>query len=332
MKFDHKDFPHLSQAKLNEIGLPLPKKPVQVLIGNPNLSLQPSCHSGFGCPDCAQDRCLLQSKFGAGWVPLGNFGGEDTTSIGSIRHVCLQKVSPALKDMFFQGEALGVSPIERCTQCKLSVSKCHLCNGDSSNLTFQEEEEYNVMNDHVNFNDTTGRLEAKYPFSKDPSILVNNWKEAKACQVNQEKRQLREGTHGQYVEQFRDMLDRNVISLISDAELSSYTSPINYITHHAVHKPGSLSTPVRLVSNSSFRNGATNLNDLMVKGPNSLADLYSNLLKFRSYQVTLVFDITKAYNSIKTGLVERHVRRLWFRESPDEEWKQYAFDCVQFGN
>ena len=30
--------------------------------------------------------------------------------------------------------------------------------------------------------------------------------------------------------------------------------------------------------------------------------------------------------------MERHVRRLWFRESPDEEWKQYAFNCVQFGD
>ena len=84
MKFEHQDFPHLIQDKLNKIGLPLPRKPVQVLIGNLNLSLQPKCHNGFGCPDCGKDRCILQSKFGAGWVPLGNFGSEDTTSIGSI--------------------------------------------------------------------------------------------------------------------------------------------------------------------------------------------------------------------------------------------------------
>ena len=242
--------------------------------------------------------------------PLGNFGSKDSTEIGSIWHIGLQKVSPALKDMFFQGEALGASPIERCTQCKLSVSKCRFCNGDSSAMTAKEEEEYNIMNDHMTYNDTEGHLEAKYPFSKDPSILVNNWKEAKACQVNQEKRQLREGTHEQYVEQFEDMLRRKVISLVTDAELSTYKGPVNYITHHAVHKPGSLSTPIRLVSNSSFRNGSTNLNDTLVKGPNTLADLFSNLIKFRSYQLALVFDITKAYNSIKTGLVERHIRRM----------------------
>ena len=57
------------------------------------------------------------------------------------------------------------------------------------------------------------------------------------------------------------------------------------------------------------------------------------MFKFRSYQVTLVFDITKAYNSIKTGLVERHLRRFWFRENPDtDDWKIFGFNCVQFGD
>ena len=82
--------------------------------------------------------------------------------------------------------------------------------------------------------------------------------------------------------------------------LGSY-SPIYYIRHHDVYKPGSLSTPIRLVSNSSFKNGTTNLNDLTVEGLNTLADIYENLFKFRSYQVALIFDISKAYNSIRVG-------------------------------
>ena len=94
---------------------------------------------------------------------------------------------------------------------------------------------------------------------------------------------------------------------ISSQEDSQYSGPVNWITHYKVHKPGSLSSPVRLVSNSSFRNGKTNLNDLMVKDPNTLADLFSNPLKFRGYEVGLVYDITKAYNSMRTGLVEKQV-------------------------
>ena len=106
------------------------------------------------------------------------------------------------------------------------------------------------------------------------------------------------------------MLNRGVVSDITQQKISAYTGPVNYITHHKVYQPSSLSTPIRLVSNSSFRNGSANLNDITVKGPNTLADVYDNLFKFRSYQVAFVFDITKAYNSIKTRLVEKHLRRF----------------------
>ena len=97
------------------------------------------------------------------------------------------------------------------------------------------------------------------------------------------------------------MVERNVVSEISQSEVSAYTGPINYITHNEVFKPRTLLILVSLFCNSSFKNGSTNLNDLTVKGPNTLADIYYNIFKFRSYQVALVCNITKAYNSIKTG-------------------------------
>merc|ERR1712121_362037 len=94
----------------------------------------------------------------------------------------------------------------------------------------------------------------------------------------------------------------------------------------------SVTTPVRLVSNSSFPNGSTTLNDLLVKGPNTLYCLFTNLVRFRGYDIALVGDISKAYNSIKTGEVERHVRRYWFRFTQNEPWKVYGANCVMFGD
>ena len=91
-----------------------------------------------------------------------------------------------------------------------------------------------------------GQLQAKYPFKRDPGVLIDNRKEAKACQISQERRQVKNNTHSQYVDQFKDMVSRNVVSKISQTEMSAYTGPINYITHHEVYKPGSLSTPVAL--------------------------------------------------------------------------------------
>ena len=99
-------------------------------------------------------------------------------------------------------------------------------------LTVGEEEEYNILREHVTFNESLGYLKAKYSFKNDPAILVDNGKEAKACQISQERRQLKNDTHSQDVKQFQDMVERNVVSEISQAEALAYTGPINYITHH----------------------------------------------------------------------------------------------------
>ena len=139
------------------------------------------------------------------------------------------------------------------------------------------------MKEHVTFSKESGHLHVKYPCKKDPGILIDNGREAMVCQISQEKRQIKNSTHSQYVEQFKDRMSRKVVSEISPSEKAANIGPINYITHHKVYKPRSLLTLVGHVSNSSFRNRNTNLNYLCVKGPNTLADIFENLLKFHYY-------------------------------------------------
>merc|ERR1712105_251437 len=45
-----------------------------------------------------------------------------------------------------------------------------------------------------------------------------------------------------------------------------------------------------------------------------------------------MYNFTKAYNSIKTPLVERQVCRLCFCQSESEPWLQYSFNTVQLGD
>ena len=49
------------------------------------------------------------------------------------------------------------------------------------------------------------------------------------------------------------MVSRNVVSEISDNNKATYIGPVNYITHHEVYKPGSLSTPICLVQGAAMR-------------------------------------------------------------------------------
>ena len=112
------------------------------------------------------------------------------------------------------------------------MAECHISSSETALLTTQEEDEYNILKEHVTLDQASGHLQAKYLFKKDPGVLNNNGKDSKACQISQECRQIRNKTHTQYIEQFMDMLNRGVVSEISPSEISAYTGPVNYITHH----------------------------------------------------------------------------------------------------
>ena len=126
-------------------------------------------------------------------------------------------------------------------------------------------------------------------------------------------------------------LDRGAAIKLSPEELDSWQGPINYISHHGVEQD-SVTTPLRIVTNSSLKNGGKSLNDCLISGPNSLNSMFDIMLRFRCHESGLVFDLTKAYNSLKTGPIERHVRRFIWRFSPDDPWADFAFDCVAFGD
>ena len=71
----------------------------------------------------------------------------------------------------------------------------------------------------------------------------------------------------------------------------------------------------------------------MREGPNALASLLEVVLGFRMCEVALVYDLTKAYQSISTGEVERNVRRIvWRFGDVTENWKIFGFNVVTFGD
>ena len=143
--------------------------------------------------DCAKGQCLYKSKFGSGYVPLGSFG-KDQSLVSAIKHVTLNKVSPPLQGLFFQGEALGVSPVERCTHCKVRMAKCRICSSKTALLTAQEECKYNILKEHITLDKASGHLQARYLFKKDPGVLIGNCKDVKASQITQECRQIKNKT------------------------------------------------------------------------------------------------------------------------------------------
>ena len=88
-----------------------------------------------------------------------------------------------------------------------------------------------------------------------------------------------------------------------------------YLSHLAVEQPKSLTTPVRIVFNSSQLFRGVSLNSFLAKGPDSFKNnLLGMLLRFREEQVVLIGDIRKMYNSVHLDILEQHTHRFLWRE------------------
>ena len=71
----------------------------------------------------------------------------------------------------------------------------------------------------------------------------------------------------------------------------------------------------------------------MQEGPNALSSLLQVLIGFRMYEVALVYDMTKAYQSIGTGETEKHLRRIvWRWCDVSAPWEVLAYNVVTFGD
>ena len=110
---------------------------------------------------------------------------------------------------------------------------------------------------------------------------------------------------------------------------------MNYISHHGVLKPGSATTKLRVVSNSSLDNNnfGLSLNDCLPKGPNTLVPLIQSTVAWRSYKHCVVWDISKAYNVVHTTEQETHLCRLVWRWGDEHsDWQTFGLTHMHFGD
>ncbi len=208
---------------------------------------------------------------------------------------------------FMSVEDLGIRPPPICKTCK----NCSICRPASQFLTLREHRELSVIKSKICFDEQKGEWTASYPFKRDPSVLKNNYDSAFKILKRKEKKLLKnENLLKNYSAQINDFVNRGVIRKMNIEELKMWKGPVRYVDHREVIKEGS-TTPVRIVINSSFRDGNDlSLNDILMKGPNVLSSLLEVIIRWRLYPVGFTGDIAKMYHMVKTGIQELHLRRL----------------------
>ncbi|XP_043259051.1 uncharacterized protein LOC122401156 [Colletes gigas] len=104
-----------------------------------------------------------------------------------------------------------------------------------------------------------------------------------------------------------------------------------YLPHHAVIKPTSTTTKIRVVFDGSARSSTgLSLNDTLLTGPTIQDDIFALLVRFRSHTHVLTGDIEKMYRQFLIRPEDRRYQRILWRDN-DDKIKTYELNTVTFG-
>ena len=222
------------------------------------------------------------SKFGTNWVLEGTHELLQETdhlygTAATIAHAQVNNVRVMLEKNldcgidFFTSEDLGVKLLPKCDDCR----SCKVCTYDVHMMSKEDQRELNAIENNLELCPIEKRWTTSYPYKVDPSILENNETQINDLAISTERRLNKSSeTTAKYNEVFNDLIKREVIQPLSDDEINNYSGPVFYTSHHEVYKETSTSTPVCIVMNSSLKYKGISFNDILMKGPNTLTDLF----------------------------------------------------------
>ena len=145
-------------------------------------------------------------------------------------------------------------------------------------MSLKEEKEYHMINSNLVYSEKEKRWTTSNPWIKDPSELPNNKQVVYSKLKSTEHRLMKNKDQAQqYNNQINDMVNRGASRKVGVAELENYEGPIHYISHHAVLKPESKSTPCRIIFNSSANFQRHVLNEYYAKGPDKM-NVFNNCM------------------------------------------------------
>ena len=128
----------------------------------------------------------------------------------------------------------------------------------------------------------------------------------------------------------KDYCDSGHMSLASscrDSDGSSY-----YIAHHAVQRPESTTTALRVVFDCSMKDArAQSLNDCILVGPKLQRDILPILLRFRLHAIVFTADIRQMYRQISITPFHRRFQKILWRKSVELPILEYVLNTVTYG-
>lgn len=135
---------------------------------------------------------------------------------------------------------------------------------------------------------------------------------------------------GQYCQFINEYIQLEHMKPILESNTDSNVT--YYMPHHALLKPTSSTTKLRVVFDASAKSSnQLSLNDVLKVGPIVQQPLFSIILRFRKYKFVFCTDIAKMYRQIKIDKSDTCLQRIIWRSNPDQNLQTYEFLTVTYG-
>jgi hypothetical protein len=123
--------------------------------------------------------------------------------------------------------------------------------------------------------------------------------------------------------QYNFMQDYEAAGHMEPVHAQQATGMVYYPPHHPVFKETSTTkTPIVFDGGAQTSTGLS-LNDILQVGPTIQQDLYSLVLRFRTYQVCFPADIAHMYRQVNVNPQDRNLQRILWRYSSDKPIQEY---------
>ena len=201
----------------------------------------------------------------------------------------------------------------------------------SSKFHSKEEQDSEIHYVENTTRSDNGRYVVKLPFNDKKNFLGNSFNTAyqRFCSLER-KFKADPILKTEYLECIQNYLDEGHMCLPPDDSNSS--SDGYYLPHHAVVKSSSLTTKTRVVFDGSAKTSSgISLNETLLVGPTIQDDLFSIVLRFRSFVYALTADIQQMYRQVRVAQEDSKFQKIIWRFNPNESIKTYSLNTVTFG-
>lgn len=243
-----------------------------------------------------------------GWIVGGRVGSHTVTEQIHNNTISFISIHEQLQQFWH---------IEECTKLQSTYSP------------EQSECEKHFVNNFKR--DREGRFILKLPTKPSIAQLGESRDVAIRRFLHLERRLQRDDNYrAAYVTFMEDYARQRHMEIIPASETSQ--GNVYYIPHHAVIKPSSSTTKLRVVFDASCKSSSgLSLNDVIMVGPTVQDDVFSILTRFRLHKYAMTADIQQMYRQIRIEDEDTNLQRIIWRSNPNSPLTTYRLKTVTYG-